>query len=260
VIIANKRNQVVKGEQNSIQRLLYLSEKRKKKAEINNENWSKVEKLDYLTWISKNFEENDEIEKICSQTLYDKPEDDLSDLVLQKKMGISTPIFNIIKGVNFLEIDLIPGTTDKTIVLNDLHRVMRGRNYVIVRMIGIKGNNIKGILEVENCAERINHMIFAKLAQITNEAQIEVGFVRMEIERIDVTNNALNPIMLVGLMWKARWVAVQGLHIDMSIENKTLVVRELIKTLDILSDKYMNEGNFDAKIKKYVASLHVRSV
>ena len=37
LIIANKRNQVVKGEQNSIQRLLYLSEKRKKKDEIKNE-------------------------------------------------------------------------------------------------------------------------------------------------------------------------------------------------------------------------------
>ena len=156
--------------------------------------------------------------------------------------------------MNFLEIDLIPGTTDKTLVLNDLHRVMRGRNYVIVRMIGIKGNVIKGVLEVENCAERTNHMIFTKLAQITNEAQIEVGFVRMEIERIDVTNNALNPIMLIGLMWKARWVAVQGLHIDMNTENKTEIVKEIMKSLDFLNEKEMVDGDFDTKIRYGIES------
>ena len=35
VTLAKKRNQVVKGVQLSIQQLIYLSEKRKKKAEIN---------------------------------------------------------------------------------------------------------------------------------------------------------------------------------------------------------------------------------
>jgi len=55
ITIAKKKNQVVKGVQLSIQQLIYLSEKRKKKAEINIGKWTMAEKMEYQTWISKCF-------------------------------------------------------------------------------------------------------------------------------------------------------------------------------------------------------------
>jgi len=46
LFILNKRNQLVKSTKISIQKLIYLCEKRKKKDEINNDNWTKSEKLE----------------------------------------------------------------------------------------------------------------------------------------------------------------------------------------------------------------------
>jgi len=154
-------------------------------------------------------------------------EDDLSDSILRRsKIGVSTPIFKVVKGVDFMEIDLIPGSNEQELTMTDLQRVMRGKNFVIVRMNGESGEIIKGILEIENCGDRIHQIMYSKLEQITCEAQIEVGLIRMEIEKIDITNRTIHPNMLLGLMWKTKWVGVEGINSELSIENKIKMIRE----------------------------------
>jgi hypothetical protein len=71
----------------SIQRLIYFSEKKKKKNEVLNMKWSKPDKVDYQKWIRDNFEVTDssQAQVAIRQSIRDEVEEDMTDETIQTK-------------------------------------------------------------------------------------------------------------------------------------------------------------------------------
>jgi hypothetical protein len=128
----------------SIQKLIYLCERKKRSREIGIETWGYKKKHDYQNWILSNFEADDktmmDIEKAISQSNCDEPEDDLSDDIIINKVGISTPIFEIVAEKETLMTDIIPGSQKKELNITELRKVMKGRHFVITRERARKEN------------------------------------------------------------------------------------------------------------------------
>jgi hypothetical protein len=149
-------------------------------------------------------------------------------------------------------------------VIDDLVRNARELHFVILRR-KIKGGYIKGIVEVEHCGDRVKQIITSKMVQIICEAQIEPKLSRMELAKIDTSMEG--PNSLLELMWKAGWIAVQGLNRKLLLEDKITVIEELLKVLQL--NKYdgkelftrddISEGIKNTQISQEL-SMHVNII
>jgi len=247
----SRKGKVIEDTQISIQKLIYLCERRKKKRDLGSQ-LSKHEKVDYQDWIMQNFYMDgcdDQIEKAIIQSTCDEYENDLSDEILINSKKIKMPIYKNVKGSDVLLIGLIPGTEELDIPIQELQRVTRGTNFVIVRNIGKDGVVRKGILEVVNCGDTVNEIFSAKVWQINCEAQIETGLGQMDIAKIDVANRTIGPNMLVGLMWKGSWISVQGLDEQLDLDDKAIIIKESLISLQLYTEEEAVKDGLLDKIK-----------
>jgi hypothetical protein len=194
--------------------------------------WSKADKVDYQKWIRENFvaDVSSQAQIAIRQAIRDEVEDDMSDEILQTKKEVSMPIFTLREGFETMEIDIIPGTIDSFMVIDEIARVTRGLHFVILRR-KVKGGFIKGIVELEHCGDRVKHIVAEKMIQIVSEAQVEPKLSKMELNRIDTTLEG--PNSLLGMTWKAKWIAVQGLNRNLMVYDKVTVINALIKSLQL---------------------------
>jgi hypothetical protein len=156
------------------------------------------------------------------------------------------PVYKNVKGSDLLEITLIPGTKELGIPIQELQKVTRNANFVIIRNIGKDGVARKGVMEVQNCGDKLNEMFSNKVWQINCEAQIETGLGSMDIAKIDVANRTIGPNMLLGVMWKAGWISVQGLDEQLDLDNKAIIIIELLISLQIYTEEEtVKDGLFD---------------
>ena len=131
---------------------------------------------------------------------------------------------------------------------------MKGRHFVITREKGKKGEFVKRIMLVENCEAALNEILFDKMTQIINEAKIEKGLDQIESAKIDHNIND-GPNSMLGKIWTANWVAIEGLDMNLTLKNKQYVVKELLKALLIYSDEEIKKDiGFDDRIKKGIES------
>lgn len=202
------------------------------------------EKHEYQSWILQNFEADEtnleEIRCVISQSNSNLPENDLSDKILINKLGISLPIFNWREEDEVLMVDIIPGSKKKVMTFNEILRTVKGKNVVIAREYKESKYQYR-IIAIEKCEEKINEIWFKKMTQITSEAQIEKGLEQINIASIDLTIREEGPNSLIDRMWKANWVAFEGLDMSLSIENKILVIKEILKALMIYDEKELTD-------------------
>jgi len=189
ITIANKGGTVVEMAKISVQRLIYFSEKRKKKEEISSLKWSKADKVEYQKWLRENYWEDTisrgEVQIAIRQSIRDETEDDFSDEVIRSKSGVAMPIFTMREGDETIEIDIIPGSDDSYMTLDDMMKATRGLHFVIIRS-KVKGGYLKGVLELENCGDRVRQIISAKMIRIISEAKIEPNLSKIEKELIQI--------------------------------------------------------------------------
>jgi len=115
----------------------------------------------------------------------------------------------------------------------------------------------KKIMSVENCEGLLNEILFDKMAQIINEAKIESGLDQIVGDRIDHTIKE-GPNSLLGKIWKAKWVAFEGLDLNLTLDNKKIVVKELLKALKVYSsDEIEEDGEFGERIMKGIESKYL---
>jgi hypothetical protein len=259
ITIANKSGMVVEMTKYSVQRLIYFSEKRKKKEEILSLKWSKAEKVEYQKWLRENFwgdiVSRDQAQLAIRQSIRDETEDDFSDDVIRYKQGVAMPIFTMRDGDETIEIDITPGSDDGYMTLDDMMKVTRGLHFVILRS-RVKGGYLKGVLELENCGDRVKQIISAKMIRIISEAKIEPKLSRMELERIDTTMEG--PNSLLGVMWKAGWISVQGLNATLHEDEKVAVIQEIMKSLRLNKSAEGKDIITHEKIREGISSTQLR--
>jgi len=261
IILNHKRTKLTNEIELSIQKLIYLCERKKRSREIGVKIWDNKEKHDYQTWVLANFEADEtnvlDIEKAISQSNCDEIEDDLSDEIIRNKIGISTPIFEIVEKKETLLTDIIPGSVKRVLNVTELGKVMKGRHFVITRERRKNGKYIKRVMSVENCEAAINEIMFDKMAQILNEAKIEKGLDQIESAKIDHSIND-GPNSMLGKIWTANWVAFEGLDLNLTLKNKKLVIKELLKALLVYSEEEINKDlEFDERIEEGIESKRV---
>jgi len=259
ITIANKSGTVVEMAKISVQRLIYFSEKRKKKEEISSLKWSKADKVEYQKWLRENYWEDTisrgEVQIAIRQSIRDETEDDFSDEVIRSKSGVAMPIFTMREGDETIEIDIIPGSDDSYMTLDDMMKATRGLHFVILRS-KVKGGYLKGVLELENCGDRVRQIISAKMIRIISEAKIEPNLSKMELERIDTTMEG--PNSLLGVMWKAGWISVQGLNTALHENDKVSVIREIMKSLQLSKSMEGEEIITEERIREGVVTTQLR--
>jgi len=209
-------------------------------------NWSKKERIEYKNWISAKFKSNEmnkqsEWKKVGSNNIMGG-ENEFDDSLIISKDQLSIPIFYLNKETETFEVDIIPGTQEVALTLAEIQQIMRGVQVVIVRG-RVNGMLLKGLLEIEDCGDKINQIVAAKMVQITNEAKIESRFSKLAFGNIDAVIRDQGPNSLLCFMWKAQWIAFQGIDLTLSVVSKARIIRALIKALKISIDKEGNDSS-----------------